>query len=123
MAKPMGDLETIIGPGVKLEGNFSGEGNIVIKGQVKGNLSTKSDLRIDEGASVELKSDSSARNLFLAGELRGNIRVEEKAILATSAQLLGDLACKILSVQEGATFKGRCATGGEKLSPETSEEE
>lgn len=123
MAKPMGDLETIIGSGVKLEGNFSSEGNIVIKGQVKGNLSTKSDLRIEEGASVELKTDSSAKNLFLAGVLRGNIRVEEKAILSSSAQLLGNLTCKILSVQEGATFNGHCATGGGSLPEESVEEE
>lgn len=119
----MGDLETIIGPGVKLEGSFSGQENIVIKGQVKGNLSTTSDLRIEEGAAVELKSDSSAKNLYLAGELRGNIRVEERAILGTSAQLLGDLICKTLSVQEGAIFNGRCVMGEGANIQENTEEE
>jgi cytoskeletal protein CcmA (bactofilin family) len=112
MPKPMGDLETIIGPGVKLEGNFVGEGNIVIKGQVKGSIQTKNDLRVDESASVQ--SDAKAKNLYLAGEIRGNIHVDEKAVLAGSARLFGDLECKVLAVEEGATFIGKCAMGDYK---------
>ena len=108
----MGDLETIIGPGVKLEGNFVGEGNIVIKGQVKGSIQTKNDLRVDESATVQ--SDAKAKNLYLAGEIRGNIHVDEKAVLAGSARLFGDLECKVLAVEEGATFIGKCAMGDYK---------
>lgn len=108
----MGDLETIIGPGVKLEGNFVGEGNIIIKGQVKGSIQTKNDLRVEETASVQ--SDVNARNLHLAGEIKGNIHVDEKAVLAGSARLFGDLECKVLAVDEGATFIGRCAMGDYK---------
>jgi cytoskeletal protein CcmA (bactofilin family) len=121
MPKPMGDLETIIGPGVKLEGNFVGEGNIIIKGQVKGSIQTKNDLRVEDTASVQ--SDVNARNLYLGGEIKGNIHVDEKAVLAGSARLFGDLECKVLAVEEGATFIGKCAMGDYKSHKEKRERE
>jgi len=117
----MGELETIIGPGVKLEGNFTGEGNIVIKGHVKGSINTKNDLRVDEGAVVQ--SNATAKSLHLAGEISGNIHVDEKAVLASSAKLFGDLECKVLAVEEGATFIGKCAMGDYKPHKEKKVEE
>jgi cytoskeletal protein CcmA (bactofilin family) len=111
--KQLGNVETIIGPGVKLEGNFVGDGNIIIKGEIKGSVETKDDLRIEQGAKVE--ADIKAKNVFLAGEVKGNIRAEERVSLASSARLLGDIECKFLSVEDGAVFNGQCKMG-EKIS-------
>jgi len=36
-----GGVDTIIGPTVNVEGNFAGEGNIIIEGEVKGSIKTK----------------------------------------------------------------------------------
>lgn len=107
--KPTGDLETIIGAGVNLEGNFVGEGNIIIRGRVKGSIETKNDLKIEAGASVE--ADIKAKNVFLAGETKGNIKVEERISLGSSARLLGNIDCKFLSVEDGAVFNGECHMG------------
>lgn len=109
----MGDLETIIGAGVKVEGNFIGEGNVIIRGQVKGSIETKNDLKIEAGAVVE--GDLKAKNVFLAGEMKGNIKVEERVSLASSAQLLGNIDCKFLSVEDGAVFNGECRMGGKEV--------
>ena len=111
--KQIGSVETIIGPGVKLEGNFIGEGNIIIKGVVKGTLETKNDLKIEEGAKVE--ADIKAKNIFLAGEVKGNLVAQERVSLAGSARLLGNIECKFLSVEDGAVFNGQCKMG-EKIS-------
>jgi len=114
--KPTGDLETIIGTGVNLEGNFVAEGNIVIRGHVKGSVETKSDLKIEAGSTVE--ADVKAKNVFLAGEIKGNIKVEERVSLASSARLLGNIDCKFLSVEDGAVFNGECRMGEKKIKEE-----
>ncbi len=115
-AKRIENLETIIGPGVKLEGNFTGEGNVIIKGEIKGVLETKGDLRIEEGAKVE--ADIKARNIFLAGEVKGNVKSEERVSLAGSGRLLGNIDCKFLSVEDGAVFNGECRMGEKNFSEE-----
>lgn len=114
--KPTGDLETIIGPGVNLEGNFVGEGNIIIRGNVKGSIETKNDLRVEEGATIE--ADVKAKNMYLAGQLKGNVNVNERVSLAGSAKLLGNIDCHFLSVEDGAIFNGECRMGEKKVTSE-----
>ncbi|MFN3301696.1 MAG: polymer-forming cytoskeletal protein [Patescibacteria group bacterium] len=114
--KPTGDLETIIGAGVNLEGNFTGEGNIIIRGRIKGSIETKSDVKIEEGAVVE--ADIKGKNVIVAGEIKGNIKAEERISLSSSAHLLGNIDCKFLSVEDGAVFNGECRMGEKKTSEE-----
>lgn len=103
------DAETIIGAGVKVEGTFVSFGNVVVKGQVAGSFETKNDLRVENGALIE--ADIKAKNAYVAGEIKGNLKAEEKVDLEASAKINGDISCKILGINEGATFNGRCSMG------------
>lgn len=101
------DAQTVIGAGVKVEGTFVAFGNVVVKGQVAGTLETKNDLHLEEGALVE--GDIVAKDAYLAGEIKGNIKVDERAVLYKTAKINGDLDCKILSIEAGAMFNGQCS--------------
>ncbi len=105
------DAETIIGTGVKVEGTFSAFGNVIIKGQLVGSLDTKSDLSLREGGIVE--ADVKAKNVAIAGEIKGNLGVEEKIELTSTAKVFGDINCRVLAIEEGAVLSGRCKVGGE----------
>ncbi len=100
------DIETIIGPSVKVEGNFVGTGNVVVEGSVQGMLKTQQNLRIGKDAKV--KADIQATNLYVAGEVRGNVKVSEKTELASTAKIIGNLETKALSVETGALLNGKC---------------
>lgn len=100
------DAETIIGAGVKVEGTFVSFGNVIVKGQVSGSVETKNDLKVEKGALIE--ADVKAKNAYVAGEIKGNLKVEEKIILADSAKITGDISCKVLGINEGAILNGRC---------------
>ncbi len=104
--KNTNETETIIGSSVRVEGNFKSEGNISIDGIVQGSLKTNNDLKI--GPSAKIKAEVEANNLFLAGEIKGNIKVKEKTQLKNTAKILGNLETKILSVEEGAIINGKC---------------
>jgi cytoskeletal protein CcmA (bactofilin family) len=100
------DVETIIGPSVKVEGNFKGEGNVYVEGVVQGTLKTNHNLKV--GPQARIKAEVEAENLILAGEIRGNVIVKGKTELAPTAKIIGNLETKLLSVEEGAIINGKC---------------
>ena len=69
-------IETIIGPSVKVEGNFKGEGDLVIEGILVGDLQTKNNLKVGQNAIVD--ANIKANNAFISGKIKGNIIVKGK---------------------------------------------
>ena len=67
MSKNVGGQETIIAQGVKVEGDFTSEGNVFIEGDVSGRIQTNQDLRVGEMAKIQ--ADIRAKNAIIAGEI------------------------------------------------------
>ncbi len=97
-------IETIIGPSVKVEGNFKGEGDLIIEGVLVGNLQTKNNLKIGQNAVVD--ANVRANNAFISGKVKGNISVKGKLEISGTAVILGDIKAQILSIESGALLKG-----------------
>ena len=89
--------QTIIGPSVKIEGDFKSEDNVEVSGQIKGTLTTSQDINVLEGA--KLKAEVTAKNVKIAGEVNGNIKVHEKIELLSTAKINGDIETEIISEQ------------------------
>lgn len=111
--------ETIIGPSVRVEGNFRGDGNVMIEGEVKGSIKTKRDVRIAEGAKVKASID--CINAFISGEVQGNIKTKEKLELSATAQVTGDITAKTLQINSGAKLNGVIKMDEESLNPPVKE--
>lgn len=99
------ETETIIGPSVKVEGNFVGSGNVVVSGTVAGTLKTAKNLRVNVGAKIH--ADVEAASVSVAGEIRGNVRAKERLELAASARIYGNVETQNLSVESGAVLHGK----------------
>ena len=109
--EPGHEPETIISASVKVEGDFSSQGNVLIEGVVEGSLRTERDLRVGEKARIN--ADVSASNAVVAGEVRGNIACSERLELEPTAKIFGDVRTKILVVSSGASVNGKIAMGAE----------
>lgn len=108
-ANPAADKsETIIGPSVKVEGDFKGESNVIVAGCVHGTLITTQNLTITETAKIH--ADIGGQNIKISGEVHGNILAKERLEITQSAQVTGDIEANILSIEAGAKIEGRCAT-------------
>src|SRR3989338_10590106 len=104
------DVETVVGPSVHVEGDFSSEGNILVKGSVAGNVKTSKLLTVQEGAKIS--ANVRAGQASIAGEINGNVTAEDKVELFATARVQGDIVCKILAVEAGALVYGKIMMQG-----------
>lgn len=98
-------VETIVGPSVVVEGDFSSDGNILVKGTVSGNVKTGELLTVERGAKI--LANVKAKNAVISGEIKGNVRVMERLELHETSRVTGDIACSVLVVDAGALVHGK----------------
>lgn len=102
--------ETVVGPSVKIQGDLVSEGNIRIEGQVSGKVKTSQGVYVNQGAKIA--ADILAGSAIIGGEVQGNLKISGHLILQSTAKVMGDIACQILRVEDGAQFSGKCAMNG-----------
>jgi cytoskeletal protein CcmA (bactofilin family) len=107
------EAETTIGPSVKVKGNFSGDGNMVIEGVVEGSVKTSQNLFV--GAQAKITANIEAGEAKIGGEVVGNIKVSGYLEIAGSAKILGDIEAGQISIERGATFNGKCQMTGDNI--------
>lgn len=101
------EAETIIGPSVKVSGDFNGNGNIIVEGTFEGSLKTSGSLYV--GDKAKIKADVEAKEARIGGELNGNVRVSGHLEISSSAKILGDIECSEISIARGAILNGKCS--------------
>ncbi len=104
------DVETVVGPSVHVEGDFSSEGNILVKGMVSGNVKTSRLLTVESGARIT--ANVKAANAIISGEIKGNVRVSDRLELTETARISGDIVCKVFAVEPGALIVGKVTMEG-----------
>ena len=114
-----GKVETVIGPSVKVEGDFKSDGDVLVQGIVNGSMKTKGNLKVEEGARI--KANVEAANAAVDGEIAGNVTVKDSLKLGGSAKITGDIITKILSIEPGAVLHGHCSVSA--IEAETAENE
>ncbi|KKQ27378.1 MAG: hypothetical protein US42_C0010G0025 [Candidatus Magasanikbacteria bacterium GW2011_GWC2_37_14] len=108
--KTADEVETVVGPSVNVEGDFSSEGNIIVKGTVSGSVKTSKMLVVEKGA--QIFANVRAGNAIISGSIKGNVKVSDRLELSETAQIAGDIDCKILSVAPGALLQGKVSMKG-----------
>jgi cytoskeletal protein CcmA (bactofilin family) len=106
---------TVIARGVKLEGDFSSQGDVVIEGEVVGTLSAAGLLRV--GAEAVIKADIKAGEAIIAGSVEGDLTVERRLDLMTTARIKGDITTETISVEAGAVLEGKVSASGPSIKP------
>jgi cytoskeletal protein CcmA (bactofilin family) len=111
------ELETIIGPSVKVKGNFNSQGNVKIEGSLNGTLDTTGNVKI--GTDAIIKASVNAREIHVAGNVDGTLRATEKLILTSTAKVVGDIETKTLAIEDGAFFSGKCTMNNGQIKKES----
>jgi len=106
------ETDTIIGPSVRVEGDFITEGNIVVEGTVCGKIKTEKNIKV--GPKSKIFASVYAENALISGEVQGNIRVKNKLELTPTAKIFGDIKTNILLIASGSILNGKCQMGDNK---------
>ncbi len=59
-----------------------------------------------------IEGDVQADSADIAGQVQGEVRVEERLLIRTSAVIMGNIQTEQLAVEEGGCFTGRCIMNG-----------
>ena len=98
-------INTLIGAGAELSGDFTLDGSARIDGKIGGNVTVTGSLILGAGSVVT--GEVQAASVLIGGEVTGNITAPEKAELTASAKVLGDIATNVIVIDEHAIFQGK----------------
>lgn len=100
----MAGQPAVISKGIRIDGELSGLGDLVVEGQVDGRVRVERHLTIAAGASVAASID--AARLTIHGRASGSIQVKERVELRAGAQVEADIHAAAVVLEDGATFNG-----------------
>lgn len=106
LEKHMNGAPTLIGVNTSFEGRFTGHDSICIEGEFKGELISDSSIFINKSARVH--AEVKAKNVFVHGEVEGNIRASEHLNIGASGCVRGDVDTRSLTVVTGGRLDGSC---------------
>ena len=109
-AESHGTLQNLIGKGTVIEGNVHAEGDLMVEGIVKGDVTTKTKLVC--GPSALIEGNILAQHAEIAGRVHGTVKALGLLVINSSGTILGDVITKDLNVESGSTFNGRLQVGG-----------
>ena len=86
---------------VKIKGNITEKGSIIIDGEVNGNINAEF---VETFENSNIKGNITSKNVFIGGKLKGDINADRVHIRKT-ADVDGKIMQKILSIEEGSVLK------------------
>jgi cytoskeletal protein CcmA (bactofilin family) len=99
-----GDASTI-GSGARIRGRVTGDGDIVIAGQVEGDIVVRGDVTIVEGASCT--SNVEGHEVTVSGTVSGDVSASGAVTVGSTARFRGNVKGGSFSLEDGASFAGR----------------
>ena len=96
----------ILGPGLLVKGQISGEEDLQIDGKVEGSISLKGQ-RLTVGQNGEIVSDVHAREVIVYGKVRGNLFAEDRIEVKKDGSVVGNITGGRVLIEDGAYLKGQ----------------
>ncbi len=92
--------------GTELNGDLVSDSNILIEGELNGNISCAGKVHI--GPTGKIKGNLVCLNAEVEGMLDGELTIENLLILRSTARIKGNIETLKLHIEEGAFFEGSC---------------
>jgi cytoskeletal protein CcmA (bactofilin family) len=100
---------SVLGGGMKVTGDVSGEGELRIEGRVEGSVTT--DGRVIVEANGEVVGDIEAAEVVASGKVSGKITASGAVRLESGCQVEADVEAARISLEEGGIVNGTFKMG------------
>ena len=96
---------SVIGRSMKIKGELSGSGDLLIDGEVEGTIKL-SEARLTVRPDGRVRAALEVPDVVVLGLVEGEVRATGRLELRSGSTMLGDLFAARLSIEDGATVLG-----------------
>jgi cytoskeletal protein CcmA (bactofilin family) len=94
-----------IGPSIFINGDLSGDEDLVIEGRVEGKIDLKQH-NVTIGKNGRVRADVFGNTVIVEGEVDGNLFAQQQAILRQSGAVRGNITAPRVMLEDGSRFRG-----------------
>lgn len=105
----------VLSSDVEIKGTVKFTNDLIVDGKIEGEISSDGNLTVGENARIKAEIKTSV--VIVYGKVHGNITATQNVELKASAEVVGDITAKSLSIEPGAIFVGRSTVGTPTLAP------
>ena len=95
----------VLGPSITIKGTLSGDEDLLIEGRVDGEVSFQKHT-VTVGKSGRIKADLQCKNIYVEGQVHGNLYGEEVVVIKSSGKVNGNAVAPRVSLDDGCHFHG-----------------
>ena len=108
-----GGLHNVLATGTTLTGKIETESDFRLDGRVEGEVICKG--KIVVGPKGCVKGNITTVNAEIFGIIEGSVRVRERLVLKSTAEIKGDIYIQTLEIEPGAKLNGSCTMSGKEM--------
>ncbi len=95
-----------ISAGLRFRGEFTGHSDLLIDGDVQGNIRLSSS-KVTVGPHGSVQADIDAREIVIEGKIRGNLNASESVRLGPKSDVQGSMLTPRVAIEDGARLRGK----------------
>jgi len=104
-ARSHGREAAVIGPSIRINGDLSGEEDLIIQGKVQGTIQLKEKC-LTVGAKGKVDANVLAHTIIVEGQVNGDLFGAERVAIRKTGNVQGNIVSPKVSLEEGCRFKG-----------------
>jgi len=106
---PSGGTRNVLSSDVEIKGIVKFQHDLIVDGRIEGEIHSTGNLTVGENA--RLKAEIKTGTVVVYGKVHGNLTATERVELKSSAEVVGDIKAKFLTIEAGAIFVGKSTVG------------
>jgi cytoskeletal protein CcmA (bactofilin family) len=95
----------VIGPSIQINGDLSGEEDLIIQGKVNGTIQLR-EKSLTVGAQGQVDANVLAHSVIVEGKVNGDLYGSERVSIRRTGNVQGNIVSPKVSLEEGCRFKG-----------------
>ena len=112
-AAPRKSESSVIGPSILVQGDMTGDEDLVVQGRIEGSISLKKNL-VTIGKDGRVNATVNAEIIRVEGSVEGELQGREQVIVTRTGSVSGNIVAPRVTLEDGCRFKGAIDMEGAK---------
>jgi cytoskeletal protein CcmA (bactofilin family) len=110
-----GGTRNVLSSDVEIKGTMKFQHDLIVDGKIEGDIHSTGNLTVGENARI--KAEIRTGTVVVYGKVHGNMTAVDRVELKSSAEVIGDIKAKTLTIEAGAIFVGKSTVGAPSQAP------